>query len=96
VNVTAATCDAAFVRDGGNFTVNVNGFGSVMVDFQGICECDCTPDVVCCTLIRITAFCLHLIVCLFQDENSPVCGGNGNLVCGACQCSRGRCVALKV
>ena len=46
VTVTAATCDAAFVSNGGNFSININGFGSVMVDFQGICECDCTSNAV--------------------------------------------------
>ncbi|XP_065897548.1 integrin beta-1-A-like [Dysidea avara] len=46
VTVTAATCDAAFVSNGGNFSINIDGFGSVMVDFQGICECDCTSNAV--------------------------------------------------
>jgi len=45
VTVTAATCDSEFVLNGGNFSINVNGFGTVMVDFQGICECDCSAVV---------------------------------------------------
>lgn len=42
VTVTAISCDSDFVRNGTNFRINVPGYGSVEVEFEGICSCECS------------------------------------------------------
>ena len=46
VTMTASSCISDSVRDGDTFTISVPGFGSVEVDFEGICSCLCSAQAV--------------------------------------------------
>lgn len=91
-------------------TINIAGFGDVIVDVTHLCECNCTDELnspfcnsagtyqcgICqCNLGRFGRSCkcdsskpAQNDTSLCIDPNTPeeICNGDGNCVCGKCEC----------